>query len=85
MEDLNTIPPSPPAADGTNAADILQPAVLLLASKHVVSKTKPEAPLYELSRDVTSIPQKNSSIVFERVEDISTTEAEGNGPKKQQK
>lgn len=59
--------------------------MLLLSGQHVVSKVAPEAPLYEMSRDVTSIPQKNASIIFERVEDAHVTEADTNGPGKQQK
>lgn len=70
---------------GPNVATTLEPAVLLLSGQHVVFKAAPEAPLYELSRDVTYIPQKNSSIIFERMEDVQTTEADGSGSKKQQK
>lgn len=70
---------------GSNVANTLEPAVLLLSGQHVVFKAAPEAPLYELSRDVTAIPQKNSSIIFERIEDVQTAQAGENGPKKQQK
>lgn len=42
--------------------------MLLLSGQHVVSKASPEVPLYKTSRDLTSIPQENSSIIFERVE-----------------
>lgn len=70
---------------GPNVANTIEPAVLLLSSQRVVFKAAPEAPLYELSRDVTSIPHLNSSIIFERMEDVQTTEADGNGSKEQQK
>lgn len=85
MEDLDTFPPSGPAASGAEKADIIEPAVLLLSGQHVVSKAAPEVLLYEMSRDVTSVPQKNSSIIFERVEDAHVTEAGRNGPENQQK
>lgn len=68
---------------GPNVANTVELAVLLLSSQRVVFKAAPEAPLYELSRDVTSIPQKNLSIIFERVEDVQTTDTDGNGSKKQ--
>ncbi|KAH8782748.1 hypothetical protein F5883DRAFT_708805 [Diaporthe sp. PMI_573] len=64
---------------------MLEPAVLLLSGQHVVSKAEPEVPLYETSRDVTSIPQKNSSIIFERVEQVNVGKADTNGPEKLQK
>lgn len=70
---------------GSNVANALEPAVLLLSGQRVVFKAAPEASLYELSRDITSIPQKNSSIIFERMEDVQPTEPDGSGPKKQQK
>lgn len=85
MEGLNTLPPSHPAASGTNPADILEPAVLLLTGQNVVSKDSPEVPLYEMSRDVTSIPQKNSSIIFEREENTQIGENDKTRPEKQQK
>lgn len=85
MEDLDACPPSGFAAGGTEEADVIEPAVLLLSGQHVVSKAAPEAPLYEMSRDVTSIPQKNSSVMFERVEDVQLGKADRNGPGKQQK
>lgn len=84
MEDLKAFPPSDPAAGGAEETDVIQPAVLLLSGQHVVSKTAPGEPLYEMSRDVTSIPQKNSSIVFERAEGAQTTEANRDRPEKQQ-
>lgn len=85
MKNLSAPPPSHPEADGTNPADVLEPAVLLLSGQRVVFNAAAEAPLYELSRDVTSIPQKNSSIIFERVEDARPTESDRNGSEKQQK
>lgn len=85
MENLSTLPLSHTEAGGSNVADVLEPAVLLLSGQRVVFKTAPEAPLYELSRDVTSIPQKNESIIFERVEDVQSIEADSSGSKKQQK
>lgn len=85
MENLSTLPLSHTEAGGPNVADILEPAVLLLSGQRIVFKAAPEAPLYELSGDVTSIPQMNSSIIFERVEDAQPTEADTDGPEKQQK
>lgn len=85
MDDLNAFPPLGPAAGGSEKADVIEPAVLLLSGQHVVSKAVPEAPLYEMSRDVTYIPQKNSSIIFERVEDAHATEADINAPENEQK
>lgn len=85
MENLSTLTLSHTEAGGPNVADILEPAVLLLRGQRGVFKAAPEAQLYELSREVTSNPQKNSSIIFERVEDAQPTEANRTGPGRQQK
>lgn len=85
MEDLNASPPSNLAAGGTERADVASPAMLLLSGQQVVSKAAPEAPLCEMSRDVTCIPEKNSSIILERVEDAQVSEAGTGGPYNQQK
>jgi hypothetical protein len=64
--------------------DILKPAVLVLAGQSVVSETAPTMPLYQMSWSVTSIPQKNSSVVFERVEHVQAEKVESTAPSKQQ-
>lgn len=64
---------------------MLEPSMLLLSGQHVVSKATPEVPLYETSRDVTSIPQENSSIILERVEGTNGGEANKNSPEEGQK
>ncbi|KAG6353462.1 hypothetical protein INS49_005643 [Diaporthe citri] len=85
MEDRNAFTPSSPAEGGSAKVDVIEPAVLLLSGHQVlVSKAALEVPLYKMSRDIASIPPKNSSIIFERVEDAHVTGADRNGPEKQQ-
>lgn len=85
MEDHNTSPPSCPERGPASPAEMLEPSVLLLSGQHVISKASPEVPLYETSRDVTSIPQENSSIIFERVERTNSSEADRDNTENEQK
>lgn len=62
--------PPPPYAEAIKD-DILDPAVLILAGQSIHAEPEPETeptPLYQLSQSVTRIPQRSSSVVFERVD-----------------
>ncbi|KAL7627726.1 hypothetical protein AAE478_001921 [Parahypoxylon ruwenzoriense] len=47
--------------------DALKPVTLVLVGQSIVSETSNGIPLYQLSWDVTSIPLKGSSVLFEQV------------------
>ncbi|RDW86623.1 uncharacterized protein DSM5745_03265 [Aspergillus mulundensis] len=49
---------------------LLDPAVLFLSAQSVVAEADPSTPLYVLSTDIRSIPNKNSSVKLERVENV---------------
>jgi hypothetical protein len=64
--------PPPPYAEVIKD-DILDPAVLILAGQSIHAEPEPETetepmPLYQLSQSVTRIPQRSSSVIFERVD-----------------
>ncbi len=77
------LPPYEEANEGPSK-DILKPAVLVLAGQSIVSETATATPLYQMNWSVTSIPQKDSSVVFERVEHVQAEKVEGTAPGKQQ-
>ncbi|OTA54213.1 hypothetical protein K449DRAFT_202590 [Hypoxylon sp. EC38] len=54
--------------------DILEPVTLLLTGQSVVFDITGQKPLYQMNWDITSIPQKGSSAVFERVQEDPVTE-----------
>ncbi|KAL4876707.1 hypothetical protein BJY04DRAFT_199638 [Aspergillus karnatakaensis] len=63
---------------------LLDPAVLFLSDQSVVAEDDPSTPLYTLSTDIRSIPNKNSSVKLERVENESN-KVEGSGTTPQQR
>ncbi|ERF74872.1 hypothetical protein EPUS_03256 [Endocarpon pusillum Z07020] len=65
--------------------DFLDPTILVLAGQSVVCETAPAIPLYQMNWNVTSLPPKGSSVVFERVVEHGQAEtAEGTAPSKPQ-
>ncbi|KAI1500375.1 hypothetical protein F5X99DRAFT_410076 [Biscogniauxia marginata] len=68
----------PPCEDEhyKSSKGVTEPDVLVLAGQFVVSDTAAATPLYHMSWSVTSIPQKGSSVVFERVEHDFPKEAQ---------
>ncbi|RMJ22898.1 hypothetical protein PHISP_06240 [Aspergillus sp. HF37] len=65
--------PPPPYAEVVKN-DIRDPAVLILAGRSIHADPEPETeptPLYQLSQSVTRIPQRSSSVIFERVDAAS--------------
>ncbi|KAI1458117.1 hypothetical protein F4805DRAFT_457029 [Annulohypoxylon moriforme] len=69
MMNLDRQDPPPPyeASKDESLDDILEPETLLFRDQSVVSDTKATATLYRMNWDITSIPQRGSSVVFERV------------------
>ncbi|KAI1371046.1 hypothetical protein F4677DRAFT_464560 [Hypoxylon crocopeplum] len=57
--------------------DVLKPTTLVLVGQSVMSEAATARPLYQMNWSVTSIPQKSSSVVFERVEDSTVLGVEG--------
>ncbi|KAI5924941.1 hypothetical protein F4810DRAFT_103338 [Camillea tinctor] len=54
--------------EGSDDNTLLQPEGLVLAGQLVVADTTDATPLYQMNWNVTSIPQKGSSVIFERIE-----------------
>ncbi|GIJ86681.1 hypothetical protein Asppvi_005573 [Aspergillus pseudoviridinutans] len=65
---------------GKPSKDILEPAVLFLSGQSVLTEAATPTPLYQLKSDITSISNKNSSVLLERVEhDVPELESENEG------
>lgn len=80
---LKSLPPPYEEASSEAAGKALKPIVLVLTGDAVISATSPTtAPLYKMSWNVTSIPQKSSSVVFERVEQSQSQNPDGPNPSK---
>ncbi|CAG8931924.1 unnamed protein product [Penicillium salamii] len=54
--------------DGEPSKSSLEPAVLFLSGHSVLDEAATSTPLYQVNCDITSISNKDSSLVFERVE-----------------
>ncbi|RYP57039.1 hypothetical protein DL769_009737 [Monosporascus sp. CRB-8-3] len=79
----NTLPPYEDIDDGP-WEDVLEPANLVFAGQSIVCEATTSTPLYKMNWDVTSIPQKGTSVVFERVKYDPPETAESTAPTKQQ-
>ncbi|KAL4991014.1 hypothetical protein BDW68DRAFT_153152 [Aspergillus falconensis] len=49
--------------------EIIEPAVLFLSGQSVLAEGTRSTPLYRIDSDIKSIPKKESTVLFERVED----------------
>lgn len=65
--DLQTLLPPNEKANEEFSEKVMKPTVLVLADQFVVPETNTATPIYRMSWSVTSIPQKGTSLVFERV------------------
>ncbi|KAI1480899.1 hypothetical protein F4774DRAFT_376386 [Daldinia eschscholtzii] len=54
--------------------DVLEPTALVLKDRYIAPETDPTNSLYEIGRDVTAIPLKATSVIFERIEDHRLSE-----------
>ncbi|KAI5918708.1 hypothetical protein F4810DRAFT_690724 [Camillea tinctor] len=72
----------PPYDDGDrerdSAGDVLQPVILVLAGHFIHSESVNSAPLYELSRGVSSLSHTDQSATFLRLEHNVKTSQDGN-------
>ncbi|KAL4906361.1 hypothetical protein BDW74DRAFT_151761 [Aspergillus multicolor] len=59
---------------------LLNPAVLYLSGQTIVAEDDPSTPLYVLSTDIRSIPNKNSSVKLERVESADNEAEKSESP-----
>ncbi|RYP80646.1 hypothetical protein DL770_006136 [Monosporascus sp. CRB-9-2] len=65
--------------------DVLEPEVFVFGGESITCETTASTPLYQMSWDVTTIPQKGTSVVFERIDHDPHEKAESTAPIKQQK
>ncbi|KAI0888171.1 uncharacterized protein GGS22DRAFT_94154 [Annulohypoxylon maeteangense] len=75
--------PSHDASTEGSPEDVLAPETLVLRGQAVVSGTDTAKMLYRMNWNITSIPQKSSSVIFERVKDDLLLENEDPTPTKQ--
>ncbi|KAF3054871.1 hypothetical protein GL218_07625 [Daldinia childiae] len=60
--------------------DSLEPTTLVLKDQYIASEAEPTNWLYQIGRDVTAIPQKATSITFEKIENNDSLEVESSTP-----
>lgn len=65
---MDSDPQSYEETGGKPSKNILEPAVLFLSGQSVLAEAAISIPLYQLNSDIRSISNKDSSVVFERVE-----------------
>ncbi|KAL4741358.1 hypothetical protein BDV11DRAFT_183458 [Aspergillus similis] len=68
---------------GEHIAELLEPAVLFLSGQSVLAEGILFTPLYRINNDIKSIPNKDSTVSFARLEDASAPELEGTSSKRQ--
>ncbi|KAI0595170.1 hypothetical protein F4775DRAFT_570408 [Biscogniauxia sp. FL1348] len=72
----------PPYAEGDRdrdaTSDVLQPVILVLAGHFIHSESANSAPLYELSRGISSLSHTDQSVTFLRLEHNVKTSQDGN-------
>ncbi|KAI0104434.1 hypothetical protein F4814DRAFT_430751 [Daldinia grandis] len=56
--------------------DALEPTTLILKDQYIAPETEPTNWLYQIGRDVTAIPQKATSIAFEKLENNKSLEVD---------
>ncbi|KAJ5177668.1 uncharacterized protein N7500_000367 [Penicillium coprophilum] len=56
--------------DGNHPRDTVGPAVLIFSTRSVFAEAETSTPLYQVNSDIRSISNKDSSVAFERVEDV---------------
>ena len=83
--DSKDIPPSYESVAEGSFGDVLEPATLLFAGQSIMCETTAgTAPIYQVSWDVTAIPPRGTSAVFERVEHQPPEKAESKAPPEKQ-
>ncbi|KAL4775686.1 hypothetical protein BDW60DRAFT_204255 [Aspergillus nidulans var. acristatus] len=69
---------------GEQNAELTEPVVLFLSGQSVLAEGTPFTPLYRINIDIKSIPNKESTVSFARLEgDASAPELEGTSSKRQ--
>ncbi|KAI0843903.1 hypothetical protein F5Y00DRAFT_221116 [Daldinia vernicosa] len=56
--------------------DFLEPTTLVLKDQYIAPETEPTNWLYQIGQDVTAIPQKATSIAFEKIENNEPVEVD---------
>ncbi|KOC16501.1 hypothetical protein AFLA70_81g003171 [Aspergillus flavus AF70] len=70
MESISDPPPpySESPISNTPEQETLPPTTLILSNKSIHTETAPSTPLYQVSQDISSLPQKFTSVKFKRLE-----------------
>ncbi|OGM48009.1 hypothetical protein ABOM_002782 [Aspergillus bombycis] len=84
----STSDPPPPYSSITSATpeeETLPPTTLILSDKLIHAETVPSTPLYQISQDIASLPQKFTSVKFERIETDAPSKLDSKSPEPQKK
>ncbi|KAB8226306.1 hypothetical protein BDV33DRAFT_197302 [Aspergillus novoparasiticus] len=87
MESISDPPPpySESPISNTPAQETLHPTTLILSNKSIHAETAPSTPLYQVSQDISSLPQKFTSVKFERLETSAPIKIENKSTEPQKK
>ncbi|PIG86624.1 hypothetical protein AARAC_006123 [Aspergillus arachidicola] len=85
MESISDPPPpySESPISNTPEQETLPPTTLILSNKSIHTETTPSTPLYQVSQDISSLPQKFTSVRFERLEKNTPLKLESKSPEPQ--
>ncbi|KAE8142857.1 hypothetical protein BDV38DRAFT_94483 [Aspergillus pseudotamarii] len=83
----STFDPPPPYSSTPNfpEQETLPPTTFILSNKSIHTETAPSTPLYQISQDISILPQKFTSVKFERIETIAPLKPESQSPEPQRK
>lgn len=83
----STLDPPPPYSSTPNTPkqETLPPTTFILSNKSIHTETAPSTPLYQISQNVSSLPQKFTSVKFERIETDAPLKLKSKSPEPQRK
>ncbi|KAE8405094.1 hypothetical protein BDV37DRAFT_102284 [Aspergillus pseudonomiae] len=85
MDSTSDPPPPYSLTSTTLGEETLPPTTLILSNKLIHTEAAPSTPLYEISQDIASLPQKFTSVKFERIETDAPSKLESKSPESQKK
>ncbi|KAE8418609.1 hypothetical protein BDV36DRAFT_282871 [Aspergillus pseudocaelatus] len=83
----STLDPPPPYSSTPHfpEQETLPPTTIILSNKSIHTETAPSTPLYQISQNISSLPQKFTSVKFERMETDAPLKLESKSPEPQRK
>lgn len=77
---MSDFPPSYEDVIEDPSKSVIEPAILVQAGQFIYVENAASRPLYQISRDITVFPQKESTVMFERIEHSVPEKAESKAP-----